>query len=150
SDKIRKSRVGNFAKAVALMQAHKDDLAGFFGTDAKGRQLPEYLANLSIHLADEQEEILQELSSLTGNIEHIKEIVAMQQSYARVSGVVEEHNVIDLVEDALRMNAGAMGRHQVRVIREFGPAPRVLVDKHNVLQILVNLIRNAKYALDDG
>jgi PAS domain S-box-containing protein len=150
SDKIRKSRVSNLAKAVALMQAHKDDLAAFLGEDAKGRQLPDYLANLSVHLADEQEEILQELSLLNGNIEHIKEIVAMQQSYARVSGVLETLNLADLMEDALRMNAGALDRHQVRVIREFDPALSVTVEKHKVLQILVNLIRNAKYALDDG
>jgi signal transduction histidine kinase len=86
-------------------------------------------------LLEEQDEIITELDSLSSNIEHIKEIVSMQQSYARVSGLVDEHGVIELVEDALRMNVGAMDRHQVRVIREL---------------ILVNLIRNAKYALDEG
>jgi signal transduction histidine kinase len=49
----------------------------------------------------------------------------------------------------LRLNAGAMERHQVQVIREYFDVPPILVDKHKVLQILVNLIRNAKYALDD-
>ena len=73
----------------------------------------------------------------------------MQQSYARVVGVVESLPVVDLVEDALRLNAGAMERHQVKVIREYFEVPPILVDKHKVLQVLVNLIRNAKYALDD-
>ena len=73
----------------------------------------------------------------------------MQQSYARVVGVVESLPVVDLVEDALRLNAGAMERHRVQVIREYFEVPPILVDKHKVLQILVNLIRNAKYALDD-
>jgi len=150
SDKIRKSRVGNMAKAAALILAHKDDLPGFFTRDAKGQQLPDYLSNLAIHLADEQEEILQELSQLNANIEHIKEIVAMQQNYARVSGILESLNLADLIEDALRMNAGALERHQVRVVRELDRTLTVTVEKHKVLQILVNLIRNAKYALDDG
>ena len=64
-------------------------------------------------------------------------------------GVVESLPVVDLVEDALRLNAGAMERHQVKVVREYFKVPPILVDKHKVLQILVNLIRNAKYALDD-
>ncbi len=150
AEKVRNSRVANLSKAATLMQAHKGELANFFAHDPKGKQLPDYLLNLSVHLADEQEEILQELLGLTSNIEHIKEIVAMQQSYARVSGAAEPLNVIDLVEDALRMNAGAMERHEVNVVRDYPVAVPATVDKHKVLQILVNLIRNAKYALDDG
>lgn len=151
SEKVRKSRVANLAKAVALMQARAEDLPDFLANDPKGKHLPGYLSGLAGHLAEENEEILDELSSLNSNIEHIKEIVAMEQSYARIAGVLESLNARDLVEDALRLNAGAMERHQVRVIRDYGEAPpMVTVDKHKVLQILVNLIRNAKYALEEA
>ena len=92
---------------------------------------------------------MDELKSLAANIDHIKEIVAMQQSYARVLGVVESLPVADLVEDALRLNAGAMERHQVKVIREYFAGPAHPGGQAQSLQILVNLIRNAKYALDD-
>ena len=84
------------------------------------------------------------------NIEHIKEVVAMQQSYAKVSGVFENLPAEQLVEDALAMNMGAFERHGVTVEKDFAPAPLVCVDRHKVLQILINLIRNAKYALDDA
>jgi signal transduction histidine kinase len=150
SDKIRQSKVSLLTNVVALLQAQGDDLPGFFARDPKGRQLPGFLSNLANRLAEEQKEVLEELGLLIKNIEHIKEIVAMQQSYAKVSGLLESLSVADLVEDALRMNAGAMERHQVRVIREYAEVPPALVEKHKVLQILVNLIRNAKYALDDG
>jgi len=150
AEKVRKSRVANLGKAVALMQEHKGDLTRFLTEDARGRELPGYLASLSLHLAEEQGQILQEVASLTRDVEHIKDIVAMQQNYARVSGVTETLNIIDLVEDALRLNEGAMERHKVKVVREFKEAVPATVDKHKVLQILVNLIRNAKYALDDG
>jgi signal transduction histidine kinase len=111
--------------------------------------MPGYLASLAQHLDAEQDDIRKELSSLCANIEHIKEIVAMQQAYAKLSGVTELLAPSSLVEDALRLNAGAVARHQVEVIREFSPVPSILVDRHKVLQILVNLIRNAKYALDE-
>ncbi len=150
SEKIRKSKVPNLGKAIALMQEHQKNLPAFLTGDARGRELPAYLASLSTRLTEEQEQILQEVNLLASYIDHIKEIVAMQQNYARVSGLTESLDAIDLVEDALRLNEGAIARHQVKVIREYkGPVP-VTVDKHKVLQILVNLIRNAKYALDDG
>jgi signal transduction histidine kinase len=75
----------------------------------------------------------------------------MQQDYARVSGVVEPHRVSELVEDALRMNDSALERHQVEITRELDPhLPTINVDKHKVIQILINLVRNAKYACDES
>jgi PAS domain S-box-containing protein len=150
SDKVRKSKVSNLAKAAGLLQEHKHDLAAFLNSDPKGTQLPGYLINLAQHLAEEQAEVLKELQSLSGNVEHIKEIVAVQQSYYKVSGVVELLPVAELVEDALRMNAATLARHDVQIVREYAEAPPVLVEKHKVLQILVNLIGNAKYALNVG
>jgi two-component system NtrC family sensor kinase len=87
--------------------------------------------------------------SVGQHIEHIKEIVAMQQSYAKVSGVCEDLAPAGLVEDALRMNAAAFDRHHIEVTREFADGtPPVRVDRHKVLQILINLLRNAKYAME--
>jgi C4-dicarboxylate-specific signal transduction histidine kinase len=133
-----------------LIDEHGQDLAAFFGTDPKGKQLPTYLKGVAAHLATEQEEILRELTNLSHNIDHIKEIVAMQQSYSKVSGVREFLPAAELVEDALRMNGAALERHQVKVIREYATVPPVMAEKHKVLQILINLLRNAKYACDDN
>jgi len=150
ADKVRKSKVLSLPKVTALIDAHKHDLGEFFVSDPKGKQLPGYLADLSKHLATEQEELLHEVSVLTDNIRHIKEIVSMQQNYARTSGVMETLPVTDLVEDALRLNSDAMSRHKINVVREFADVPPILTEKHKVLQILVNLIRNAKHACDDS
>jgi PAS domain S-box-containing protein len=148
SDKVQNSKIANFTKAVALMEEHQADLPGFFAHDEKGRKLPGYLSKLAMNLAYEQKEILEEVDSLADNILHIKEIVATQQNYARVSGITELLQVADLVEDALRINAGAMDRHGVTVVREYSETSPVLVEKHKVLQVLVNLISNAKYACE--
>jgi PAS domain S-box-containing protein len=149
ADRLRKSKTANLTKLVALLREHEADLAAFFTGDPKGRQVPAYLAQLAAHLAEEQAAVLAELDHLQKNIEHIKDIVAMQQSYAKVSGVCEEVSVVDLVEDTLRMNASALARHEVEVTREFDPhLPKITVEKHKVLQILVNLVRNAKHACD--
>jgi C4-dicarboxylate-specific signal transduction histidine kinase len=98
----------------------------------------------------EQATALRELQELAKNIDHIKEIVAMQQSYARVAGVIEKLSVTDLMEDALRMHSAALARHRVRIVKHFDGAPEIHVDKHKVIQILINLVSNAKYALSDA
>jgi PAS domain S-box-containing protein len=150
AEKMRSSKIANINKAVTLIRTHENDLNNFFANDPKGKQLPAYLSNLASHLAQEQEDILHEVGSLVSNIMHIKEIVAMQQNYAKTSGVLESLKIVDLVEDAICMNNGAMTRHLVKVVRDFAEIPPILTEKHKVLQILVNLIRNAKYACDDS
>jgi PAS domain S-box-containing protein len=146
---IKKSKLTNLFRLVALLRT-QTDMAAFVTTDSKGKQLTPYLATLANHLASEQGEALKELAHLQKNIEHIKDIVTMQQSFAKVSGVTETLNVSELVEDALKMNASSLARHDIQIFKEFKDVPSVTVEKHKVLQILVNLIRNAKHACDDS
>ena len=150
ADLARKSKVTQLAKAVALLDEHAADLADFMTCDPKGMQMRDYLHQLNNHLAQEQQISIKELESLRKNIEHIKEIVTMQHSYAKISGLTEVVSVADLVEDSLRMNEGALQRHKVRLVREYLNVPPITVEKHKVLQILVNLIRNAKHACQDS
>ena len=150
ADILRNSKAANLSKVVALLREHETDLGHFITTDPKGRQLPGYLAQLAGHLAGEQTDALDKLARLQKNIEHIKDIVAMQQNYAKTSGVLESLPMVELVEDAVRMNVGSMERHNVKILREYSETPLVLTDKHKVLQILVNVINNAKHACNDS
>jgi PAS domain S-box-containing protein len=149
-DNARESKVSSLGKAVALLNEHAGNLGAYLADDSKGRQFPGYLALLCEQLTKEQQRNVAELESVRDNIEHVKEIVAMQQNYARVSGVAETVRVTEIVEDALRMNSGALVRHEVALVREYTDDPVVSIEKHKVLQILVNLIRNAKYACDES
>ena len=149
-ENAKKSDVAYLGKAIALLDEHAADLGAYLANDPKGKQLPVYLSRVSEQLAKEQQRTVAELESLRENIEHIKEIVAMQQNYATVCGVAETVKVADLVEDALRMNAGALLRHEVALVREYAEVPAITVEKHKVLQVLVNVIRNAKYACDES
>ena len=145
---LRDSKSGDVALVAAMMKENSGDLGHFFANDARGRQIPQYLINLGEHLAGEKKFLLGELDSLTKNIQHIKNIVAMQQTYARVSGVSETISVADLIENALQMAAGGIGRHDIQIIRDYGAAGslEITVEENKVLQILVNLISNAKDA----
>jgi PAS domain S-box-containing protein len=147
-EQIRKSKTSSLAKAMELFKSHRGDLGTFLSADPRGRQLPDFLEAISTQLLREQVLLNRETQGLQKNIEHIKQIVAMQQSYAKVTGAREPLQVHELVDDALRMASTSLVRHHIEIVREFEPAPPVLVDRHLVLQILVNLITNAKQALD--
>jgi PAS domain S-box-containing protein len=149
-ESVKNSRVSGLARVVALLQEHAHDLDSFLTHDSAGKHVPAHLAQLSEHLMADQETILGELDSLRRNVEHIKEIVAMQQNYAMVGGVKEMVNVVHLVEDSMRMNADTLSRHGVAVIRDFESVAPINVEKHKILQILVNLLRNAKHACQES
>jgi PAS domain S-box-containing protein len=145
AERIRKSKCVGLTRVAELLNQHADKLASFL-TGAQGKHVPAYLQELAAELVAERDAAVAELAAVRGNIEHIKEIVAMQQGYARRGGVTDTLDVRALVEDSLRMNEGAFSRHGVAIVRDFEDVPLVEVDKHRVLQVLVNVIRNAKYA----
>ena len=145
---LKDSKVTNVIRLAGLIHEHSSDLGAFFTQDTRGKQIPEYFLQLAGHLAEQRSLLLTEIHSLRNNVDHIKQIVAMQQSYAKVSGVDETLAPADLIEHALLMHAGAMVRHEITVLRDYEKVPFVNVDKHKVLQILINVISNAKYAMD--
>lgn len=147
---LRQSKAESLGKISTMLREHNNNLGEFLTRDPRGRLVPEFIEGLARHSTEERARLLQEVDSLQKNIDHIKEIVSMQQAYATMVSIVEPHDATVLMQDSLRMNAGALARHQVQVVTEFETVPPVLAEKSKVLQILVNLIRNAKYAVDDG
>lgn len=149
SRRLRSSKAQGLGKAMQLINEHQSDLGTFLTQNEKGKLLPGYLNQLVEAIALEQQGMTEELAQLSKSVDHIKDIVATQQSYAGANNLVEPLYISELLEDALRMNAGALTRHHVTVVKEYGDVPQVMGDKHRLLLILINLISNAKYAMSD-
>ena len=147
---VQRSKVPSVGRLATLLGEHRADLGRFVTEDSRGQNLPGYLERLGGRLDKEQEQLLDKTRLLTESLQHIKEIVAMQQNYARVSGVLETVSLAEILEDALRMHQEALLRHQIEVVREFHEVPPVTIDRHKLLQILFNLLENAKYACEDS
>jgi signal transduction histidine kinase len=148
-DQVRKSETHSLLKVAELLKQRNGDLEAFLTSDPKGKLIPEFIIQIAGQLQNEQKKNSHELERLAKNVAHIKDIVAMQQSYARVAGVVEKVAPASLVEDALQINSEELTRHGITVIRQFEAVPLLMVDKQKVLQILINLVLNAIYALDE-
>ncbi|WP_375765500.1 AAA family ATPase [Archangium gephyra] len=141
------SRVGRLKQATTLIAEHRHALADFLTRDPRGIQLLDYLTGLGDELLREQTTMREGMEAMGMHIEHIRAIVHIQQSYASNTLLTEECDLAGLVQDALSILMPALRRHGVLVTQELAALPPVRLDKHKVLQILINLISNAKKAV---
>jgi len=150
-ERVVGARLEQVGRVATMLGEHQrqGDLANFLGKDERGQHVVPFLERLGKHLVEERQEIVSMLEDVGRYTEHIGTIVKLQQGYAKPPLVQEPVQLGALVEDALGINAAALSRHGVAVERHLAPVPPVLTDKHKVLMILVNLISNAKYALNE-
>ena len=133
----RRMKLKNLAK-VATMLAENAEVENYLCEDEKGKRIPEYLGLIAEEISKEQGCVLEELESTKRHLEHIKVVVSMQQEYATANLVIENVDLAEVVEDAIRMSSSSLERHNIKLIREFKPGLIVPLDKHRVMQIPVS------------
>ena len=148
-ERLGRLKLESLQRTMDLMDEHEGDLSTFLSQDERGRTVLPFLRELGKYMQAERREIDTLLGDVNRHTEHIGAIVKLQQRYARTpQQLFEPIELAELMEDALRINQAALGRHFVEVVRELEPLPPVVTERHKVLMILVNLISNAKYAMD--
>lgn len=149
SSQLQESRVTQLGNTVAILEQHTEDLATFLTDDAKGKLVPRFLKVLTEQMLVDQDEMLEEIADLTRSVDHIKAIITTQQSYAGYGGMVEPLNVNELLDDAVELNAASYAKHGIDLVKDYAVLPTLLIDKQRLLQIMINLVKNAKEALYD-
>lgn len=149
-DSLKRSKVPYVAKLATLINEHRLDLARFLINDENGKYVPAHLERLGILLKEEQTRLVEKARALTEGIQHVKGIVAMQQNFARAAGVLESARISEVVDDALKLCVTALERHGIHLEKDYQDLPPVTLDRHKVLQIMFNLLDNAKHACEAG
>jgi two-component system NtrC family sensor kinase len=147
--RINEFRVDKMIAAVGLLTQHEDDLAGYLSRDPKGMRVISYLAKLGKQMEEDRQVSVKELEQLREHVGHIKEIVATQQSLSKVCGLIENTSLAGVAEAALRIVTPSLDRHGIQLERDFEALPDIALDKHQVVQILVNLLSNAKQSVKE-
>jgi len=147
-EKILSSKVNNLQKVLSLMEEHKDNIGEFITSDEKGKMLPPYLLKVGATLKDEQNNSLEELSNLHKGINHIEEIIAVQQSYAGVSGLVEKIALSEMMDDVLKMHTEMFRKYKIKITKKYTKTKPILIEKGKLIQVFVNLLKNAKESLE--
>ena len=144
---LRDSRVANVQRVAQLLIDQGDQLGAFLINDPRGREVRSYLSQLGERLCTENRALRADMQAIAGHVEHIGKIVTAQQSYARRGGITEEVDLTDLVDNAIALNF--TGSTDVIVSRDYQLGPQLVLDRHKLIQILGNLLSNARHALRD-
>ena len=147
SEILTRSRLTGLDRANTLIAQHGNDLSNFLSQHPQGRKLPVYLQTLAKHLHSEHEQLMHEARELHTHIEHVKRIIAQQQNFARGSGnaSLEPTKLDELINEALQFSLSS--HPEIIIKRRFVALPLLLIDRHRIMQILLNLFNNAKQAL---
>ncbi|MEM7673693.1 MAG: ATP-binding protein [Verrucomicrobiota bacterium] len=137
------------SKVAVLLESNAENCR-FLSEDERGKKVPPYLRKLGEQMTQTQEQIVEELRALSRHVEHIKGILKTQQNYVKTTEFLEQFRLEEIVTDAIQINRDALIRHRIKVSTDLKENPILNTDKHRLLQILINLIRNAKSACDAG
>jgi PAS domain S-box-containing protein len=148
TDLLKNSMVGDVGRISQLLDKHREDLGTYLSQNPKGKQVPDYLGKLSGQLKEEQRVALLELERLREKAGHAQQCVAAQQDLAKPNGMTEQVCVAEVIAEALAVNQKMLEETKVAVIQEFQEVPQLIVDKHQLLSILVDVIRNACQAME--
>ncbi len=134
-------------RMAELIKAHDQDLGTYLTEDPKGKRIPLSLEKLGTHLLEEQRAILKEMKGLVRNIRHMKQIIVSHQTMAKSAGQIEQISLAEVLSHAMELSFQPGDEKWITIRPDFQQVPTVLVDQHQLLQILVNLLRNAKQAM---
>jgi PAS domain S-box-containing protein len=150
TDLLKNSLVGDLSRISQLLEKHRENLGAYLSQNPKGKQVPGYLEKLSGQLVEEKRVALLEMDRLRENAGHAQQCVAAHQDFAKPSGMTEPVSLAELVKEALAVHQDLLEGFSVEVTQEYQEVPQVLVDKHQVFQILLDLIRNACQAMESS
>ncbi|MDP1601685.1 MAG: ATP-binding protein [Legionella sp.] len=134
------------SQLIAMINANSHHLEEFLFKDPKGKLIIPYIVMMSETMTKEYQSNTEEIIHLEKNLSHIQDIVAMQQSISGVSGLFEKISVPELMENALEMTnlKGSELKLTVDISQEI---KTIVTDKSKLLQIMTNLLRNAKQSV---
>jgi NO-binding membrane sensor protein with MHYT domain/signal transduction histidine kinase len=144
--RLRTSKSGNVQRVATLLEENRADLPAFLASE-RGREIPNYLAQLGAALSGDTRDMLAEIDAIVSHVGHIRNIVAAQQTYAMRGGATERVDLVELLDSAVAIHFAQLAGVEIR--REYEPLEPLMLDRHKLLQIFGNLLSNARHALRD-
>lgn len=144
-ESLQNKSLKNFMQAVTLLKENASK-PNYFSENEKGKLLPDYIETFTKKLLEDDELIKNEIENLNKNIAHIADIVMMQKEISGVYDIKEKINLSDIIEMAIKM-CGFEQKQAISITKNYGDDYFLMIDKVKLLQILVNLIKNAKESL---
>lgn len=144
------SKISGLQKANNLLSQHQDNMSDFLCNDSRGQKLPSYYLKMGAVLNDEINHIRDESQALIEKTTMMKEVISTQQAYARSGFHSEQLNLAELIDDALKIQDSSLKKWGVKLRKHFADIPECVGQKSKLLQVITNLIKNAKEAMGNN
>lgn len=147
AERFKNTKFNNFGKLADLLNEHKNNLSAYLSSDPKGKLIPLYFIELSEHWQQQAPLLHQELSDLIKNIDHIKDCIALQQSMAKSSGMLEPANLSNMIDSIIELQLKEIKSSDINITKNYAPLPSLMLDRIKLYQIFVNLLQNAHQSI---
>jgi signal transduction histidine kinase len=147
---VRRMRSKNLVASVALLQAHRAELDAFLGQDARGQHLLGFLRGLADDFAQQKHRLAAEVTALRASVEHLTHVMDAQRRRTHARGAFQTVSIAALIDTALDLQVAPWEGLGIVVERRLADLPLLHTDKHGVIEILVNLVSNARDAVRDS
>lgn len=145
----KNSALSELSKATGLLQKNKSRISEFLSSDPTGEKLINYFLLLESVLKAENNKVRKETASLMQNLDVMRTVILTQQDYAFSNLFFEPLCLTTVIEDALTILHEQLKRTNILITKDYGQLSNVVVSvqKSKLIQILINLIKNAAEAL---
>jgi len=153
-DNMQKSELAEISqyleKCFLDLKSHAGDLDHYLNHDARGKQVFAYMGELIDSLITQNKKQADTFNRMEKALAYISEILSLQQTYAsREQEAKELVDLNDLIDDAIRMQMGALEKRRIFIKKQFDDGvPKLLIDKNRLMQVIVNFIKNSYEAID--
>lgn len=149
AEKMDSSENGHLKKLSILLNEHKNNLPEFLTKDPRGMKVLEYITNLAQHQNNEQQKISEEIKIILKNIVSIKDIISAQQTLSITKEMDYIISIYELLDEALLIT-GLNLKQGIEIDKQYEKIPPTVIDKVKLLQVVVNLLSNAKDAVNQS
>lgn len=133
-------------RKVLDLLASAESAQAFVASDPRGAKALAALCRLRGPVDEGLRAASEELGAATKHLEHVEAVVRSQKRMGQGAGVIEEVQLGELVKDSTAHYGDLMLRDEIRLEVQVEDL-ELRCDRHRVMQILVNLIKNAREAL---
>ncbi|MGV3605613.1 MAG: sensor histidine kinase [Planctomycetaceae bacterium] len=138
-----RSPVTTVCEVLHLMDQQGESLPQFLVDDARGRKIQQHLPLFEQLLSQERAQVQTELQTLQKQCLHLREIIASQQVHSQRAILLEVVALPTLAETAIDLAKESLQTHKIQLQRCISTQEIGSIAKTKLLQVMVNLIRNA-------
>ncbi|MCW8928671.1 MAG: HAMP domain-containing histidine kinase [Gammaproteobacteria bacterium] len=99
-------------------------------------------------LEEEYEQNILDVEKIRDKQEHIASIIALHMRYSHLKVDYCEVSVSRIIDDAVSIQSESISKRKIEIIKEIEEIPYIKIQESKLLQIFVNLLKNAYESID--